>query len=246
MRIGVIGTGVIASAVVRALAPQGHQITLSERNAERAAELARDFANVTPAPNAAVLEQSDLVFLGLQAGAAPKVLAPLRFRPDQRVISLMAGPDLAAVAALVAPARAEAVMLPYPAIATGGAPILLLGAPDLVTDLFGPQNPVFVLRDGAELADWLCAQAVLSPVAQLVEAAGAWLAPRAADPGAAEGFLRVLVASSLAAGPAGALLVALNTEGGYNQRLRQHMEGAGMAEALREGLNRLAGPPPEG
>jgi pyrroline-5-carboxylate reductase len=37
------------------------------------------------------------------------------------------------------------------------------------------------------------------------------------------------------------MLDALNTEGGYNQRLRQHLEAAKMREALVGGLDRLAG-----
>ncbi|MGR3696939.1 MAG: NAD(P)-binding domain-containing protein, partial [Roseovarius sp.] len=40
MRLGFLGTGTIAEAVVRGLAPDGHQITVSERSAVRAARLA--------------------------------------------------------------------------------------------------------------------------------------------------------------------------------------------------------------
>ena len=49
----------------------------------------------------------------------------------------------------------------------------------------------------------------------------------------------MLVASSLVGTDCGRLIEALNTPGGYNQRLRQHMEAAGMRAALREGLDRL-------
>jgi pyrroline-5-carboxylate reductase len=56
-----------------------------------------------------------------------------------------------------------------------------------------------------------------------------------------EAFLRTLVASSLADQATGPLIDALNTPGGYNQRLRQHMEAAGMGRDLAEGLNKLEG-----
>lgn len=233
MRLGFLGTGTISEAVVRALAPEGHEIAVSERNAGRAARLAGDFANVTVASNQPVVDASEVVFLGLMAELAPEVLGTLRFRADQRVVSFMAGMPLGEVAALVAPARAEAVMLPYPGIAQGGSPILALGKVAVIEALFAPANTVYSLRDRAELEAYLCAQAVLSPAVQMVSGAAEWL-------GGGEAFLRHLVGSSLMSGACQPMLDALNTEGGYNQRLRQHMEGAGMRAALSEGLDRLA------
>ncbi|VVT26254.1 Pyrroline-5-carboxylate reductase [Roseovarius sp. EC-HK134] len=233
MRLGFLGTGTISEAVVRALAPEGHEIAVSERNAGRAARLAGDFANVTVASNQPVVDASEVVFLGLMAELAAEVLGTLRFRADQRVVSFMAGMPLEEVAALVAPARAEAVMLPYPGIAQGGSPILALGKVAVIEALFAPANTVYSLRDRAELEAYLCAQAVLSPAVQMVRGAAEWL-------GGGEAFLRHLVGSSLMSGACQPMLDALNTEGGYNQRLRQHMEGAGMRAALSEGLDRLA------
>ncbi|WP_439525372.1 NAD(P)-binding domain-containing protein [Roseovarius mucosus] len=233
MRLGFLGTGTISEAVVRALAPEGHEIAVSERNAGRAARLAGDFTNVTVASNQPVVDASEVVFLGLMAELAPEVLGTLRFRADQRVVSFMAGMPLEEVAALVAPARAEAVMLPYPGIAQGGSPILALGEIGVIEALFAPANTVYSLRDWAELEAYLCAQAVLSPAVQMVSGAAEWL-------GGGEAFLRHLVGSSLMSGACQPMLDALNTEGGYNQRLRQHMEGAGMRAALSEGLDRLA------
>lgn len=240
MRIGVIGTGVIATALVRGLAGQGHEITVSQRSAANSAMLAREIPEVSVADNQAVLDECEVVFLGLVAEAAAQILGALRFRPDQQVISLMAGATLAQAAPMVAPARALALMLPYPGIAEGGSPILALGETGLIETLFAPRNRVFRLKDEAELAAYLCAQAVLSPVAQLVDDAADWLGGRVDDPAQGEAFLRALVAANLSAGSAKALVAALNTEGGYNQRLRTHMEAAGTRAALRQGLERLA------
>lgn len=94
MKIGVIVTGTIATALVRGIAGDGHQITVSKRSAANAAGLARDLANVRVADNQAVLDQSDTVFVGLMAESAPRILAALRFRPDHRVILQMGGATL--------------------------------------------------------------------------------------------------------------------------------------------------------
>lgn len=239
MRLGVIGTGTIATAAMRGIAGDGHQITVSRRSAANAQALARDFANVAVADNQTVLDESDVIFVALLAGDAPQILRALRFRPDQRVITLMTGITPDEVAALVAPARVEAQMLPFPAVANGGSPILVLGAPDLVRTLFGARNQVFALPDAAEMDAYLCAQALLSPVARMVADAAGWLGGRVTDGAQAEAFLRVLIASSLADLESNALIQALNTPGGYNQRLRLHMEASGISQALTEGLDAL-------
>ena len=239
MRIGVLGTGSIASALVEGIARDGHQITVSNRSAARAERLAAMFDNVTVADNQTVLERSEVVFLGLMAEIAPKVLVDLSFRAEQRVSSLMAGATLAEVATLVTPARAAAVMMPFPGIAQGGSPIMALGETDLLDQIFGARNQIFELTDAAELAAYLCAQAVLSPVARLVADASDWLGSRVRDGEQAESFLRMLVASSLTGTECRPLLEALDTPGGYNQRLREHMLSSGMSAALRTGLDTL-------
>ncbi len=239
MRLGFLGTGTIAEAVVRGIAPKGYAITVSERSAARAARLVKEFPNIVAADNQGVIDASDVVFLGLLAEHAPAVLDGLGFRAGQEVVSFMAGIPLAAVGRLVAPARAVALMLPFPGIAQGGSPILALGQPGLIETLFTPANAVYALRDTDELDTYMAAQAILSPAVQMVGHAARWMGGRGADAMQGEAFLRHLVASSLMTGDCQGMLDALNTEGGYNQRLRQHMEREGMREALSEGLDRL-------
>lgn len=240
MRIGVIGCGKIASATVRGIAADGHQITVSERSAVHANALSESFANVRIADNQGVVDASDVIFLGLMAETAPDILGALAFREGQRIITFMAGASLSAADAMVRPARAVAIMMPFPGIAEGGTPVMMQGDETLVRELFGARNSIFPLKTAEELAAYLCAQAVLSPAARMVQDAAGWLGERVSDKVQAEAFLRVLVTSNLSAMTSAALLEALNTPGGYNQRLRQHMEAAGMPDALRDGLDALA------
>lgn len=239
MRIGVLGIGTIATAVVHGIAADGHQIVVSERSAANASALSAAYDCVSIADNQSVLDQSDVVFLGLMAEVAEGMLPGLSFREDQRVISFMAGASKAEAAALVAPAELEAVVMPFPGIVDGGSPVLALGETGLLDELFGARNTVYAVQSEAELAAYLSAQAVLSPVARMVETAGSWLATREATPGNGEAFLRHLVASNLQGTPSAELIEALNTEGGYNQRLRVHMEEAGMVQDLQAGMDAL-------
>lgn len=240
MRIGVIGLGTIATALVTGIAGDGHRITVSMRGRRNAARLADRFVTVAVAENQQVIDRSDVLFLGLTGAAAPDTLAALRFRAGQRVVSLMADLCHAATADLVAPATLVARMIPFPAIATGGSPILCCGDRALVDDLFGARNTVFPVPDEAALNAFLCAQAVLSPATAMVGDAADWLARSGAcDPDTADAFLRSLVASSLTGSECAVVLRALDAPGGFNRRLRDHMADSGMGAALRTGLDRL-------
>lgn len=241
MKIGILGTGTIATAVVRGIAGDGHSITVSKRSAANAAALAREFDNVTVAGNQTVLDQSDVVILGLMAEVAPEILGPLAFRPEQKIITLMAGASLKEADALVRPARCLAIMMPFPGIAQGGTPLMMQGDAELVGSIFGARNTLFPLDAPEDMAAYLSAQAVLSVVARTVAEAADWLGARVDDPAQGEAFLRLLVSSSLADTPCKPLIEALNTPGGYNQRLRLHMEHSGMGNALVAGLNALEG-----
>lgn len=239
MRIGVIGCGTISSAAVRGIARDGHQITVSERSAKHSCALSDAYANVNMSDNQGVLDASDVIFLALMAVVAPAVLGALRFRDDHRIITFMAGATLKQVDAMVQPARAVAIMMPFPGISTGGTPIMVQGDAELVGEIFGGQNDIYSLKDADEMAAYLCAQAVLSPIARMVNDTVEWLGNRVADKAQADAFLRALVASSLSDTESATLIAALNTPDGYNQRLRCHMEASGLSGALASGLDAL-------
>lgn len=240
MRIGVIGCGTIARAAVEGIVHDGHEITVSERSAHHSSSLAAAYENIRIADNQGVVDASDVLFFGLMAEVAPDVLGPLTFREGQIAITFMAGAMLEEADALVRPARATAIMMPFPGIAQGGTPIMMYGDSEIVTEIFGSRNSIFPVRDANEMAAYLSAQAVLSPVARLVGDAANWLGDRVSDKNQGEAFLRELVASNLSATACEPLIEALNTPGGYNQKLRLHMESEGMTEALKNGLSKIA------
>ena len=126
MRIGFIGTGRIAEAVVTGLctsAAPPEQVLLSPRNAAIAKRLAARFPAVrVAADNKSVIAGSEVVALSLRPAMAEEVLRPLAFHPGQRVLSLMALVPLARVKTLVDPAEAVRV-LPLPTAARREGPV---------------------------------------------------------------------------------------------------------------------------
>ena len=147
MKIGIIGTGTIAAAVVDGIAEDRHQIIVSCRGQLHSSRLEKKYENVTVADNQKVLDESDIIFLGLLEDQAQSILSSLTFRPSQKIVSLMSGPPLIELRDMVAPAVAVANMIPFPGIATGGSPILVLGEAKIINSLFGARNSIFQCED---------------------------------------------------------------------------------------------------
>ena len=169
-------------------------------------------------------------------------MKPLEFRPDHVVISLMAGMELAMLGRLIAPAHARTIMIPFPAIADGSSPVLVMGDAAPVEQIFGQTDSVIPVADRGELNAFLAAQAILSPVAVMVSGAAKWAGSHGGDTDKAERFLRRLIASSLSGMPSDDLITALNTPDGYNQRLRQYFEQQGLSANIDTGLSKLNPP----
>lgn len=228
-RLGFIGTGEIAAAMVRGLAGQGHDILVSPRNAAVAARLAAEVPGVAIAENAAVVAGSEVVFLCLLARTAETVLPTLPFRAGQTVVSVMVDMDLDRLRALCAPATDISLTIPLPPIARGGCPLPVYPASPVVERLFGARNPVFPVPDEAALNAHLAISALCSPILDQMIAAAGWLAAFTGD-AAAENHVAAMIRCYLPGAPdPGALqraLDGLSTEGGLNATLRAAMAGA--------------------
>lgn len=119
-RLGFLGTGNIASAVVEGFSTCARPpaITVSPRNEAKSRGLAERWPNVHRAgSNQEVLDGTDLVFIALRPALAPEVLPGLHFRPDQTIVSLIPLVTRAGMQALVQPASRVFKALPLPYVA---------------------------------------------------------------------------------------------------------------------------------
>jgi len=245
-RVGFIGTGAIAAPMVRFLARRGHKITVSERSAALAADLAAEFENVTVTPNQSVVEAAEILFLCLRPHQWQDAVAGLRFRAGQQIVSVMAGVALDDLRAACAPAHRISVTIPLAFLETGGCPLPVYPADTPLTDLLGPENPVIPVPSEAALTTHFAASALLSAALGQMMAGAEWLGRRTGDPAGAETYVTALIAGFLRDVPQdgqGRLLEArsgLATEGTLNLMMVEGLEQAGMAPALASVLDRIA------
>jgi pyrroline-5-carboxylate reductase len=233
MTIGFIGTGTIAGAMVEGLSglPSPPAILVSPRSEAVSKALAARFANVRRAGTNAEVAEADMVVLGMRPAQLAEAMAGLSFRPEQIVLSLVAGLSLAELRKLV-PAARLARAVPMPGIARAVGPVTLYpGLPELVA-LLGPLGDLFVVADEERLnmgglSTFMSSYFELQ--ARLVAIAIAGGAP----PEEARGYVMSLLgmladtARRTAPGDFGRLVEEHQTKGGLNERVRARLLSEG-------------------
>lgn len=243
-RIGFIGTGHIAAPIARLMAAKGHEISVTERNAEVSAALKAELG-VTIAPPQAVIDASDIVFLCLRPHIAAEVLAPLTFRADQQVVSVMAAVSAEDLAKLCAPASDFVQTIPLGFLQSGGCPMAAFGNDRLLAELFEPENPVVKVADEAALNAHFAICAMVPGILDLMATGAEWLGDVTGDADGAEFYTTQLMAGFLAAmekGTAGRLAQerdALATEGTLSLQMTGTLIEQGAHEALRAALGAI-------
>jgi pyrroline-5-carboxylate reductase len=120
--LGILGVGHMTGAMVEGWARlpevERPRFFLSPRNAERAAALAAALGAEVMESNAAVVEASDIVVLGVRPWQAEEAFKGLPWREGQLALSVIAGIKQAVLADWVAPAKVVRAM-PVTACAFG-------------------------------------------------------------------------------------------------------------------------------
>ncbi|WP_431216533.1 NAD(P)-binding domain-containing protein [Puia sp. P3] len=144
MKIGFIGIGKIASAVIGGLntskaASSGVEIFVSPRNEGLSTGLAAKYPGSVRrmSSNQEVLDGSDMVVIALRPAMAVEVLKTLSFHPRHTVVSLIPLLKYAELSAVVHPAGTVCRAIPLPTVMEHNCPIPLFRAPAAVTELFG-------------------------------------------------------------------------------------------------------------
>lgn len=241
MKIGFIGTGNIAAAMVKGLTGQGHELWVSQRNAKLSQALSATYGDVSRHSNADIAAGCEIIFLCLMAPVARAVLPDINFPPGVRLISVMVDVDLKMLQDFAPGAASIDITIPLPQIAQGGCPLPCYPSDETVSSVFGAQNPSFRVKDMRALNAHFAASALMSVTLDQIATGAAWLTAFTHDEEAAQFYIARMLASALASlGPEMGvpdMLEELSSEGGLNATLKAHMHAAKTPEILRKGLD---------
>ncbi|HES0499846.1 TPA: pyrroline-5-carboxylate reductase, partial [Streptococcus pyogenes] len=99
MKIGIIGVGKMASAIIKGLKQTPHELIISGSSLERSKEIAEQLTLPYAMSHQDLIDQVDLVILGIKPQLFETVLKPLHFK--QPIISMAAGISLQRLATFV-------------------------------------------------------------------------------------------------------------------------------------------------
>ncbi|ADV83586.1 pyrroline-5-carboxylate reductase [Terriglobus saanensis] len=232
MKLGFIGTGTIAAAIVKGLqaSPAKCPVFLSPRNVEIARRLAERYANAQiAATNQAVLDASDTVILAVRPQIAHEVLTSLRFRPDHHVVSLIAAVSLKYLQSVTAPASIVTRAVPLPAVAYRQAPTAMYPPNPTIKALFDELGIVIELESEAEFDAFTTATSIMSTYFGFADTTASWMEHQGVAPQKAHAFV-----GQMLRGLAAATTVAPDRT--FAQMVEDHQTPGGLNEQVFRAL----------
>lgn len=242
--IGILGVGHLAGFLLEGLKRAGAQerVVLSPRGRAKAEALAARFAAEIAPDNQSVVDESDLVLVSLPAAQGQDILAGLRFREGQTILSAMAGTSQERLAEIVSPAAAHCTMMPGFANALGVGPSLLFPASSSCEALLGRLGPVHVFEEEAAF-DAACVFGAFSGASFVfMQRIVAWFESQGVPPETA----RYLVAETLRGNaevvrtvdqPLENIVEGIATVGGITRQCVDALDGEGALESWSRALD---------
>ncbi|MGQ0676574.1 MAG: NAD(P)-binding domain-containing protein [Rhodospirillales bacterium] len=247
MILGFIGTGPIAAAMAAGLctAPEPpERILVSPRNAGTAADLARRFKRVVVArDNQAVVDGSDWVVLAIRPQIAREVVAALKFRPGQKVLSLIAPVADEWIDAAVEPGVLRGRFLVMPPSELHIGPAIFYPPDPQVEALLKPLGTTLAVKDRRELLALWALTALLAPFYGFAAKSADWAALNGADADTARAFVAstfhalAAVAAQPGAEPLLELAKHAQTPGGLNEQVVKELSAKGWFDAVAPALD---------
>ena len=243
--IGFLGVGTLARAI--SLSMRGSWPKLDIQLSPRSASISRELALADTkmhwrASNAEVVDASGVIFLTMRPPQFVDAVRDISFRPDQLVISCLTGISIEEVRRFCAPADVIRV-LPTPSIERCEGPIVLCPPLLRARSLFGGLGDIIEAQDEAELtAIWPCST-FMSSYFTLQAVLIDWVVMRGVNRSIAVIYVRSLLKALAETGASvdldslPELILAHETPGGLNYRVRLELENAGWFELVGKALD---------
>jgi pyrroline-5-carboxylate reductase len=248
-RVGFIGVGTIAEALITGMCASGEQratFLLSPRNADTAKRIAGRFSFVEVArDNQAVIDGSGIIFLAVRPQVAANVLGTLKFRPDHRIVSLIATFDVARLRTLVAPAGTITRATPLPAVARRLGPLTLYPPVPEIVKLLEGLGQLVQLQNEADLNAYWAVTGLMGSYLGLLDEIAGWLARKNLEeaqvfPLVAAMFEALAVTAAERSGDGfDRLVVEHSTPGGLNEQAYRELKAAGWTRLISQTLDLL-------
>jgi pyrroline-5-carboxylate reductase len=178
MKLGFIGTGRIAGAVVKGLNTSNIEnttINLSPRNEGNSIYLAKKFSNVNRLEsNQLVLDNSDILFISVPPKGSKEILQNLTFKETHTVISFIPFLVFSELAEAVKPASRISRAIPLPTVVNHDCPIPIFNSDKTVTEIISYIGQPIPVEDEDQLHTLWTLTGFIAPFYDLLKELSAW------------------------------------------------------------------------
>ncbi|NER12707.1 NAD(P)-binding domain-containing protein [Leptobacterium flavescens] len=178
MKLGFIGVGKIAGAVIEALctSKMGElSVSLSPRNSEKADKLASRFSNVKKqASNQEVIDNSDIIFIALRPADAQSILSDLRFDDQKTVVSFIPYLTHSELAEAVKHFKHISRAIPLPTVVHHNCPIPVFNPDKTVKTILDHIGQPLEVKSETELHSIWTLTGLITPFYELMGALSQW------------------------------------------------------------------------
>jgi len=249
-RIGFIGIGAIAEAVIRGLLNHGGyagSIVVSRRSESRSNALADAFSSIQVRPdNQEIVDQCDWVFLSVLPQQTPDVLAKLNFRETQSIVSLVAGYSIQQISQMAKPVGNVVRLVPLPPIEKGLGPLPVCPPNSSLSQLFRSCGQVVDVEDESQLTTLFSVSGLMSMHHEMVAKVVEWMIDQGLDSATSTAYASQVfhgltaIESTSSPQELQELPDESTTAGGLNEQVLRELRDLDWFETLKGRLDRLA------
>lgn len=244
--IGILGVGVIGTALAHgfATAQPAYPLLLSSLDKKNMINLAARFPHRVRLANhnQQLLDEADWLILALPPAQGEAILQPLRFRPEHKVINLLADKSLEQITSWIGSTSLLAHMVPLPFVAQHIGPIVIYPHSEELIGLISPLGQVIVVNSPHEVHVLQAITALMAPFDTLMDHIVQWADQNGVDEMSAKAYTAAFlgaICQQVAQAPAGRLHELSNemTPGGLNAMAKEYIGHRNAFTAWIDALN---------
>ena len=182
MNIGFIGTGKIASSVIKGIFRSNiiyKKIIISPRNKEISKKLKKKFNSIKIAQsNQEVIDLCDWIFLSVTPSVGSKIIKDLKFKSNQTIISFISTISLKQLKKAIKVNVKLVRAIPLPPIALKKGPVPICPPNKKVRDFFNKIGTAIEIKDEKLYINFWSTSGMMAPFYELLRVMTDWLVKR--------------------------------------------------------------------
>ena len=249
MKLGFIGTGIIASAVITGVCRSKisfQKIIVSPRNRNIAQKLKKRFRKVDIAKtNQEIVDKCNWVFLAVTPKVGEKIIPKLNFRSNQKIISFISTINLAQLKKVVKKNAKIVRAIPLPPISLGNGPVPNYPPDKQIKSFFNKIGTTVEIRSEKSSKNFWATSSMMAPFYEILKVLADWLVKKGIKRNEAQKYITSLFVALSEDSVINSknhlkyLVSKSQTPGGLNEQGVKELKRSGFYKSLEKSLNSI-------